>query len=54
MTATAKRLGEDRFFFGAFDVFRHISTIFRAFCLVVMENFVYLQAVSWRVALVDL
>ena len=44
MASTAKRLGEDKFFSGAFDVFRHISAIFRVFCLVVLGFFVYLQA----------
>lgn len=34
------------FFSGAFGVFYHISAIFRAFCLVVKRNFVYLQAVK--------
>lgn len=43
LAATAKRPGEDRFFFGAFGVFRCICAIFRAFCLVVMRKFVYLQ-----------
>lgn len=38
-----KRLGENRFFSGAFVVFRYISTIFRTFCLEVMIYFVYLQ-----------
>lgn len=46
VAAMGKRLGEDKFFSGAFDVFRHISDIFLAFCLVVMRNFVYLQAVK--------
>lgn len=46
MASTAKRLGEDKFFSGAFVVFRSISAIFRAFCLVVLRNFVYLQAVK--------
>lgn len=39
-----KRLGEDRFFFGAFVVFDCIFAIFRAFCLEVKRFFVYLQA----------
>ena len=42
-TSTGKRLGEDKFFSGAFVVFYNISTIFRAFCLVVKIIFVYLQ-----------
>ncbi len=42
VTAIVKRLGEDRFFSGAFVVFRHISAIFCVFCLVVLGNFVYL------------
>lgn len=46
MASTAKRLGEDKFFSGAFVVFCHISVIFREFCLVVLGNFVYLQAVK--------
>ena len=46
MTSTFKRLREDRFFSGAFVVFRHISEIFRLICLVVMRNFVYLQTVK--------
>lgn len=37
-----KRLGEDMFFSGAFVVFRHISAIFRVFCLVILGNFVNL------------
>lgn len=43
VTATAKRLGEDKFFSGAFDVFRNISAIFFVFCLVEKIYFVYLQ-----------
>ncbi len=35
MASTAKRLGEDKFFSGAFGVLCHISVIFREFCLVV-------------------
>lgn len=31
------------FFSGAFDVFHRISVIFRAFCLVIKEIFVYLH-----------
>lgn len=46
MASTAKRLGEDKFFSGAFVVFCHISVIFRTFCLVVFKNFVYLQAMK--------
>ena len=46
MTSTDKRLGEDRFFSGAFDVFYHFSVIFRAFCLVIRRKFVYLHAVK--------
>lgn len=38
-----KRLGEDWFFSGAFVVFRFISVFFRAICLEVKRNFVYLQ-----------
>lgn len=44
VASTAKRLGEDCFFSGAFGVFRHIAAIFCEFCLVVFGNFVYLQA----------
>ncbi len=43
MTSTAKRLGEDKFFSGAFDVFCHISAIFRAFCLVIKSFLLNLQ-----------
>ena len=43
VAATGKRLGEDRFFSGAFVVFRCISEILCAFCLVVLRFFVYLQ-----------
>ena len=46
MASTAKRLGEDKFFSEAFGVFRHISAIFRVFCLVVKKNFVYLHTVK--------
>ncbi len=46
MISTAKRLGEDWFFSGAFVVFCCISTIFRAFCLVEKRNLVYLQTVK--------
>lgn len=42
VTSIAKRLGEDRLFSGALGVFYHISVIFRAVCLVVLGNFVYL------------
>lgn len=38
LAATAKRLGEEWFFSGAFVVFRNISVIFRAFCLEVMMS----------------
>ena len=44
LVLTGKRLGEDQLFSGAFGVFRCISAIFRAFCLVVLRFFVYLQA----------
>lgn len=40
---TGKRLGEDRFFSGAFGVFLQISVFFREFCLVIKEIFVYLH-----------
>ena len=43
VAATGKRFGEDRFFSGAFVVFRCISVIFRVFCLMVKRNIVYLQ-----------
>lgn len=46
MAVMGKRLGEDWFFSGAFDVFYYISAIFLAFCLVIKINFVYLQAVK--------
>lgn len=46
LTGIAKRLGEDRFFSGAFVVYCHIFIFFRVFCLVVKRNFVYLQAVK--------
>ena len=42
--STAKRLGEDSFFSGAFVVFCRVSAIFRIFCLVILRYFVYLQA----------
>lgn len=44
VASTGKRPGEDKFFSGAFVVFRRISAIFRKFCLVVMEFFVNLPA----------
>lgn len=44
MPSIAKRLGEDRFFSGAFVVSCHIFVIFCAFCLVVKNYFVNL----WR------
>lgn len=43
VASTAKRLGEYRFFSGAFVVFHRIFVIFRAFCLVGKRNFVYLR-----------
>lgn len=46
MASTAKRLGEEWFFSEAFVVFRHISVIFRVFCLEVIRFFVYLQTVK--------
>ena len=46
MASTAKRLGEDKFFSGAFVVFCHISVVFREFCLVVLSFFVYLHIVK--------
>lgn len=46
MTSTFKRLREESFFSGAFVVFRHISAIFRVFCLVVFGFFVYLHTVK--------
>ena len=46
MTSTFKRLREESLFSGAFVVFRHISVIFRVFCLEVLGNFVYLQSVK--------
>lgn len=51
VTAIVKRLGEERFFSGAFGVFRHISAIFCVFCLVVKINFVYLQS-EWGAAII--
>ena len=51
MASTAKRLGEDKFFSGAFVVFCHISVIFREFCLVVLGNFVYLPT-EWELTLI--
>lgn len=50
VTSTAKRLGEKLFFSGAFVVIRPISVIFRAFCLEVLGNFVYLHIV-WELTL---
>ena len=44
MVSTAKRLGEDWLFSGAFVVFCRVSAIFRIFCLVILRYFVYLQA----------
>lgn len=44
MASTAKRLGEDKFFSGAFVVFRNIFVVFRMFCLAVKRNLVFLQA----------
>ena len=44
MASTAKRLGEDCSFSGAFVVFCSISVIFRVFCLMVKRKFVYLQS----------
>ena len=46
VAAMGKRLGEEWFFSEAFDIFRHISTIFRVLCLVVLGNFVYLHTVK--------
>jgi hypothetical protein len=46
LTSTTKRLGEECFFSGAFVVFYHISAIFRAFCLVILGNFVNLHTVK--------
>ncbi len=46
VVSIVKRLGEDYFFSGAFVFFQHISAIFRAFCLVVFGNFVYLHTVK--------
>ena len=46
VAAMGKRLGEDRFFFGAFGVFYYISAIFCLFCLVEMIYFVYLHIVK--------
>lgn len=43
LAATATRL-EERLFSGVFAVFRHISVNFRAFCLVVRRNIVYLHS----------
>lgn len=40
VTETAKRLGEDCFFFGAFVVFRHISAIFLHVLFGGKENFI--------------
>ena len=41
-----KRLGKELIFSEAFGVFRHISAIFRVFCLVIFGNFVYLHTVK--------
>jgi len=46
MTSTAKRT-EKIVYSGAFVVFCCNSAIFRAFCLEVKINFVYLQTVKW-------
>ena len=43
LVLTGKRLGEEQLFSGAFGVFFSICAIFRAFCLVVLRFFVYLQ-----------
>lgn len=42
----AKRPGKERFFSGAFAVFRRISDIFRVICLVIKRIFVYLHTVK--------
>lgn len=44
LTSTAKRVGEDRFFSGAFVVTSCISAIFRLICSVILRFSVYLQS----------
>ena len=46
VASKGKRPGGEWFFSEAFVVFRRISAIFRAFCLVVFGNFVYLHTVK--------